>query len=518
MNELKKLADEAKKALAKLENGKTYTSKYVCDRLEGAKEVNPGDILIGSMRDIFVKRASTQSFFTQKEINDVYNDMYGLSGGRSSFRLELGDLIQDRALGAKKTASASASRIPYENELKPIYGSSDLSNELSGVFSLNKKAGFTALSENTIVKASKFVKLQLESLGCSPSNISVLKTNDHFVLCSASIDTSDFMQVNVPVPVQVTNGIPSLPDSFVFDQKLVKLNKENLYVFIKDKNNFTKKVARDSFSAQRGREALVVKTPGLPSALSDYANLDNDLVAAASTFSATEVSKATSVVSAELSSLGLKSAQIKLVGSDGRSLDYSARISGPNGTVSAEIKVDMPNGSPVIPTKFSSLGAEYNLNRPGLRSAFSKMAKSAETVSVTRDIEEMSRLNFAQLIGQMESAASNADYKRAEDAIMAIESRFGSEKYLAAIDHYSKLLKHATGSSSRDKMIKEACDRGDLINVPTSIQLYSPKLGLPVSKITFDEKGRMIPRTRTINASDISSSGAMISTSKISIS
>ena len=89
---------------------------------------------------------------------------------------------------------------------------------------------------------------------------------------------------------------------------------------------------------------------------------------------------------------------------------------------------------------------------------------------------------------------------------------------MAAIDHYSKLLKHATGSTERDRLIKEAKDRGELINIPTSVQLYSPKLGLPISKIAFDEKGRMVPAARLRSSSDLSDSGAMISTSKISLS
>ena len=93
MNEIKKLVDEAKKALAKIENGKTYTSKYVCERLESAKQGNPGDILIGNMRDVITKMASTKPFLSQKEISKAYNSLYGLSGSSSMFREELGDLI-----------------------------------------------------------------------------------------------------------------------------------------------------------------------------------------------------------------------------------------------------------------------------------------------------------------------------------------------------------------------------------------------------------------------------------------
>jgi hypothetical protein len=147
-----------------------------------------------------------------------------------------------------------------------------------------------------------------------------------------------------------------------------------------------------------------------------------------------------------------------------------------------------------------------------------KAASQGGPSVVTREVEHMGRLNYNQLISELEAGASSGDYKRAENALLTIESRFDSSKHLAAIDHYSKLLKHATGSSERSKLIKEAKDRGELINIPTSVQLYSPKLGLPISKISFDEKGRMVPTSRLNGSSDISESGAMISSSKISIS
>ena len=108
------------------------------------------------------------------------------------------------------------------SELKPR-----LAQELSGVFDLDKKGSFSAFSDNTIKKAEKFAKLQMTALGCAPQTVKAIKSNDHFVLCTASVDTSDFTQVEVSVPVQVTNGIPSLPTHFVQDNGLVKLNKEN---------------------------------------------------------------------------------------------------------------------------------------------------------------------------------------------------------------------------------------------------------------------------------------------------
>lgn len=519
MNEIKKIAREAQRALDKLVNGKSYPAKYVCERIELAKLNNPGDVALGYARDIFNKRASSQQFFTESEITEVYDQISGLSSGRSAFREVLGDMMLQSPAASMATKKASLeSRIPYENEIKPLYEENEFSRELSGVFSLDKKASFSALSETTLTKAAKFAKVQLTSLGCPPSNVSVIKSNEHFVLCTASIDTSDFTQVNVPIPVQITNGIPSLPQAFIQDDKLVKLNKENLYVFIKDTNNYKKKAAQGNFAGQRASGSIKIETPDIPEVLSRYADLDNQLIAAASIFSSNEVSKANAVVASELSALGLKNAQLKLAGSDDKSLYYQANIPSPNGQVCADIAVSMPGGTPLIPTTFKVSGETFNLNRAGLRSAIRKAESTGSYNKISREIESMGRLNYSQLIGEIESGIANSDFRRAEDALSSIQSRFEPAQHLAALDRYSKLLKHASSSSSRDALIKAAVDRGDLINIPTSVQLYCPKLGLPVSKISFDHNGRPIPATRELTSSNLSETGAMISSHKISLS
>lgn len=519
MNEIKKIAREAQRALDKLANGKSYPAKYVCERIELAKKNNPGDVVLGYARDIFNKRASYQQFFTEKEITEVYNQISGLSSGNSVFREMLGDMMSQSPVVSMAPKKASLeSRISYENELKPLYGESELSKELSGVFSLDKKASFSALSDTTLTKAAKFAKVQLTALGCTPSNVSVVKSNEHFVLCTASVDTSDFTQVNVPIPVQITNGIPSLPQAFIQDDKLVKLNKENLYVFIKDTNNYRKKAAQSSFAGQRASGSIKIDTPDVPEALSRYADLDNQLIAAASAFSSNEVSRANAVVASELSALGLRNTQLKLAGSDSKNLHYQANIPSPNGQVCADISVSMSGGNPLIPTTFKVAGETFKLNRTGLRSAIRKAEAAGVYNKISREIESMDRLNYSQLIGEMESGIANSDFRRAEDALSSIQARFEPAKHLAALDHYSKLLKHASSSSSRDALIKAAVDRGDLISIPTSVQLYCPKLGLPVSKVAFDHKGRPVPATRELTSGGLSETGAMISSSKISLS
>ncbi len=518
MVNIKDIAAQAKKALDKIENGKTFSSSYVLSRLEKAAENNSGDALICHMRDVIQKTASSKSFITQKEIGELYDKMYGLSGGRTNFRKEAGDLLPAHHAILSTEAKGASSRIPYEKELNPLYGDSDFSKELAGVFSLDKKASFTALSDNTVKKAEKFAKLQLNSVGCTPQEVKAIKTNQHFVLCNASVDTSDFTQVNIPIPVQVTNGIPALPSHFIQGEDLVKLNKENIYVFIKDKNNFTKKAAKNKFSDQRSVREFKADTPVVPASLEKYANLEDDLVAAASNFSRDQIKVATNVVAAELAGFGIPNPQVRVFSSDSKILTLAADLPTPKGRVILEIPVDMPNGRPVIPNMFRVEGKLFNLDESGLSSILAEARSDDSINKVSRDVVEMSRLSYSQLLDRMIDGVSTGNYKQAEDALSVIGDKFEGGQYLAAFDKFSKLLKHSSDNSDRAGLIKQALSRGDLIRVPTSVQPYCPKLGLPVSKVDFDKNGKPIPMRRNAQDNSLESTGAMISSSKIALS
>jgi hypothetical protein len=519
MSHIKNIAKQAEMALDKIKNGKTFPAAYVVARLEAALEKHPKDALIGHMRDVLSKRSSRNEFFSQRDIAETYDHLYGMSGNKSRFREEAGDLLPDsHASIAYNNSGAQDARIPYEKALEPMYENTKLSEELAGVFSLNKKGSFSAFSENTLRKAEKFAKLQLQSEGCIPQTVRAVRSNDHFVLCTASVDTSDFTQVEIPIPVQVTNGIPSLPTSFVQGNQLVKLNKENLYVFVKDKANFKKKTAKDSFAEQRSFGELKTEAPITPASLEAYANIEDSLVEAATSFSKTQINMARSVVEAQMAGFGIPNAQIKVASSNNKTLTFNSDIPTERGRVIIEIPVDMPNGSPVIPGKFALAGEVLPLNEAGLRKVIEKSSSAPSIQTVTRAVEEMERLSYPQLIDQVTSGVADSDLKRSEDALATIEAKFGGQKYVSALDIFSKLLKHSSGNTDRDKQIKEAFERGDLIRVPTSVQLYCPKLGLPVSKVAFDNKGRPVPAARAMKTDSLEDSGAMMSASKIVLS
>ena len=518
MKELNNIIKSAKKALDALENGKTFSSAYVSGRLENAAEKYSSDALICHMRDVIKKKASVSPFVTQREIAGLYDSLYGMGGGRSEFRNELGDLLPEKHASAElRTVDVSASRIPYENKMDTMYEKTELSDELSNVFDLNRTSSFAALSDNAVKRAEKYTKLQLFAMGYDPKSVVAVKTNDHFILCNASIDTSDTMQVSVQVPVQVVNGDPLMPAQFIDNGNLVKLNKENLYVFIKDKNNFKKKATLDSFVGQRTAREFTVDTPFLPASLEKYAQLETDLISAGSHFKPDQIKFASAVVGTEIGSF-VKNAQIKVCSTTAKTITFDVGVQTSSGIVGIKIPVDMPAGQPNIPSHFVHNDTEYKINESSFRKVVASGATQKSLQKVSREVEEMSLLSYHQLVDRIISGVSDGDYKVAEDALSTIGSKFASEQYLAAFDKFKQLLKHSSSNAERDALIKSAMQKGDLIRVPTSVELYCPKLGLPASKVDFDAKGRPIPARRAAQSENLEESGAAISSYRITLS
>ena len=520
MKEISRMALQAKKALDQINNGKTLSSSYVNQRLEKAADNNPRDILICTMRDVVAKYSSNKEFLTQNEIASLYDELYGFSGGKTAFRNELGDLLpRKHARPSSESPDISGSRANEGVRLDPLYSDNELSKELSGVFSLDSSK-FASYGDNSIRKAEKFAKVQLTSLGCAPREVRAIKNNDHFVLCNASYDMSDYTQVNVKVPVQITSGIPRIPTHFVDRGELSELNQQNLLVHIKDSSNHTKKNSANKFAQERSMKSLSVDSVVVPASLEKYADLENDLIVAASSFSRDQVGMATSMVAAEVSGMGVLNPQVKVAQSDSKNIVFDVEVSTRAGRKALSVPVEMHSGSPILPSKFSCDGNVYEFNKAG----FSKFANDVKnndrnSGSISRYSDDMSRISYHELMDKMIEGVSSEDYRLAEDALSTISSRFDNAKYLSALDKFSKLLKHSSNvNTERDDMIKEAVRNGDLISVPTSVELYCPKLGLPVSKVSFDDKGRPMPMRRKAQADNLFESGAAISTSKIFMS
>ena len=511
---------EAKRLLDLIENGKSYTSGYVISRFEKAAGQNPTDQL---MRDVLTKRASSQEFFSQKEIGSVYDTMIGLAGGHTAFRDVLGDLLPDNRQLKKVAYPGSNIRKMEEKTLQPIHQDSELSNAFSVIFSLGNDSSFGAYSQGQDKSIEKAVIGKLSSLNCMPNQVKVMDRNEHYALCLAFYDTASFKKVAVKLPVPISGGVVKEPESLIEDGELVDLNSRNLLVHLKAQENNAKDSAHRKLASLRsnGMPELELPKAVVPKGLEKYADLETHLVAAASKFDTNQIHMATSMVASELMAFGAFNPDVRISSSDDKTIMVDAFVPTAGGKVALHIPVQMPNGKPVLPNNFTvdkgpSDYTVYDFSQRGYDDFVGNVSESRKyAYDVARQTGELSKMSYHELMDRMIDGVSSKDYKLAEDSLGTIQARFGNDHFKAALDKFSEMLRHSsTNSSERRELVEAAVQRGDLIRVPTSVELYSPKLGLPLSKISFDSKGRLIAKGRR-NKSDNSVQDAIISNSKI---
>jgi hypothetical protein len=523
MSDIKNIINDAKRAMDLIDNGKTYTKSYVVDRFSSAADSSPGDQLISHMRDVVVSASDGSDYITQKQIGLLYNEMFGLSGGRTSFREKLGDMLpSNHNVVSSKSYDYSKNRTSPGRTMDLSTSDTDsLADSFASIFSLKDGSRPGLYSEGTSDRARNMVSLQFNTLGCYPSAISVSSQNDHYILCSASFDSSDWSNVTVKVPVQVTAGVIREPTSFIQNGELVELTKDNLYPYMKEQSVLKAADNRSAFSNRRKLDSIKLDSVVTPAGLEDLADIDSRLVAAASRFSSTQVNNARNIVVSELSSVGISNSQVRVSGADERTISFSARVPTGSGGVDVMIPVEIVSGSPVIPSKISvatKSGDEiYDFSEKSFHTIVANNS-DASGDGHTRDSGELSFMSYHELVDNMINGVSSGDYRLAEDSLEEVNKRFSSDHFLSALDKFTSLLKtSSTMANFDDSAIKRAFSEGHIINTPNSVEPYCPALGLPLSKISFDEKGRPIPKRNSAKSENLNESGVGMLTNKIVI-
>lgn len=529
MKDLKSIIEQAKKALRLVEEGETYTSDYIIKRFSKSASIRPNDQLIGNMRDVIVKRASSQMFFSQADVGELYTEMYGISGGQTSFRTELGDLLPEGMQLAKVSHTGSNIRKNEEIHPEPIYKDSSLSNAFSVLFSLGADSSFASFKDSDSKAVEKVVMSKLNKLGKSPTHLKVSGQNEHFALATAIYQDRRHNQLALNIPVPIKDGQPKEPTQMIEAGNLVALTKESLYVHLKEVSHYKKVAAKAHIGGDVGRNRIEVDKIVVPASLEKWADFDTNMIKAGKHFSPEQVNIGVAMISSEISSYAKVKAQVKVANSDESGIVFSATFPTPKGgNVTVAVPVEYHNGSPILPSRFAvnaslnNTHSYYDFDRAGFDSLWTQLADGsiADTYNrVSRIHGEMGKMSYHQLLDQIITAAATKDFSLAEDAIGVVRDRFGEDFAKKALNQYATLLKHASPTSNkRSEFVKSAKKRGELIEIPTSVEPYSPKLGLALSKIDFDNNGVMYPKGRVPKFDNQNDEVQVISTSKIYLS
>ncbi len=507
---LKLMKKQATSILNSLENGKKYSSKYIMDRFDNAWDKHQKDQVIGNMRNVLSKIASKQMSFSQMEITELYDKF---SNSRSSFREELGDLLVsgygEIAGPVKQAISKTAADMS-----KPV-GTSDksaLSDAFSVLFSFGSNDDSGAYSKNLYKKAERLVSLELNSFGLRPDEVKTSTGNQHYILCNAYYRNADMTLSHVSIPVQISNGGVSIPTEVISGGALVKLNKENVLVQLKTAQKEKKDANISKYSDLRQTNSLSIPQVKIPQVLQEKFNISEEMLLASNKYSQNQIKIASSVVTTEISAWGARP-QVKFAGANDRGLSFLVKTATSVGEKSFLVPVEMQTNKVVMPSIFmSTAGSKFDFSSDGYREFLSDAKISTATVS--RDSEELGRLSYAELMDSVIDGVSKKDYKLSEDALSTIGSKFGPERFKIALEDFQKLIK--TASQVFDQtFVKEAVKRGELIRTKNSVEWYCPKLGLPLSKVAFDDMGRPVPKFRQEKRDLETMEGTLISTSKI---
>jgi hypothetical protein len=520
INKIRNIVAQAKTALRKMDEGETYATHYVVDRFVKAASKHPTDQLIGNMRDVLIKRCNHQGFFTQKEITDCYDRMYGLAGGQTAFRDELGDLLMDNRQLAKVAYSASSRRGEDEGRSIKIEKNEELGNAFASLFDLGNDNSFGLYNPKDKGEVKKVVIMKLNALGMQPNDIVIdsSKSNEHFALATAVYNTPSLSKVAVHIPVPISNGSIKVPSTMISGGEVTDLSRKNLLVHLKMEENQVKVASRNAFAGQHGKGSVDMGKAVVPSALKDYADLENELIVAASSHNRDQIMMATNMLSTEFKSAGIVNPQIKVASSDKNTIIFNVSVPTAAGRTMVSVPVEFHNNKPILPSKFASHnGSEevlYDFSYGSIQGFVRNASRSDKGVTHARQTGEMRSMSYHQLVDKIVEGVSSKDYRMAEDSLATIQERFGPAQHKIALDKFATLLKAASGTSSkRAEVVKAAFKRGDLINLKTSVEPYCPKLGLPLSKIDFDQYGQPYPRYRNKTANN--DEETLISTSRI---
>jgi len=417
IKDIRSILSQAKTAMGQIEHGRELPVSYVLDRFIQASYKHPTDQLIGNMRDVLMKRANKQSFFTEQEITACYDKMYGISGGQTAFRDELGDLLLVDPKLSKTAYSSSSRRGSDEGREIKADTNEDLSNAFASIFDLGNNNSFGTYNLRDKKEIEMLVVAKLNAMGMQPNDVILSESNEHFVLATAVYNTNSLNKVAVHIPVQISNGKIPVPTQMISDGAMTDLNRANLLVHLKMSENQIKTSSRQAFSGQHGSKDIVVDRAVTPAALTDFTDLENQLVVAASNYTKEQVMMASSMLSAEFKAVGVVNPQIKVASSDNKMILFNISIPTIAGRSNIHVPVEFHNKKPILPSRFITSNDKkesiYDFTVNNINNFIKNASHLDLGVTQARQTGELSKMSYHQLVDRIIEGVATEDYKLA---------------------------------------------------------------------------------------------------------
>jgi hypothetical protein len=506
--DLKNIQD-LKKFVVELSDKLTASDKFftakLASRLEKAAEYEPSDSTTVQMHLFLNKRAQSSNGYliSRAELRDVYNKFYSYNTKCAEYLSE--ELGEINKIAAPKMYIRSEREGEEIKDLYSRHADQALVSKLESVF--DKSASYKSYDP---ILAEKALKLVIASLPGEPT-VSVVDGRDYAILCTATYKTPKG-KTSLLVPVDVTNGNVTPPNSFLSNAGFQVLNNRNIIEHVKATAGSFFKVNADSIfnvikkakfntdeiesldsvdraviklKARNGRNDLTIE--GIL-----YQKVDplvDEVKIKASPMADTFAQKLGSVsgqaeyihgkqasdmgrywIQRDLESLGFSNPQVKVSNVTEDKIIYSVSVAGTGFKVPVKVK----EGKVSEPTIIISSGGVHEFDAVGVKEAMKQSDIKASESALGYDLVDSNAL-----IGEVEKRCLCGDMQGAGDALAVLSSRGDQTATKYAFDIYSRALDGG--------LVKQAAPKMKTINLGGRV--VEATTFLPVDKVYIDQDG-----------------------------
>jgi hypothetical protein len=496
----------------KLIASEKFLTAPLASRIEKAATLHPSDQTLVQMYLFLDKRAQSPNGYliSRAELRDVYNGFYSYNTKCAQYLLdELGEINK---VAAPKVYIHSEREGEDIKDLYSRHADQVLVSKLESAFD---KSATLKSYDNRL--AEKALKLTIAALPGSPEVV-VADGREFAILCRATYNTPKG-KTSLLIPVDVTNGNITPPNSFLSNAGFQVLNNKNIVEHVKSTaGSFFKVNAEQIFNVIKNAKFNTDEIESLDSVDRAVIKLKaksgrNDLTAEgilyqkidpipkdveirehkmASTFAGKLSSvhgqaeyihgkKASDMgrcwVQKDLEHLGFSNPQINISNVTEDKIIYSVSVAGSGFKVPVKVK----SGKVSEPTMIISSGGVHEFNHQGIKEAMKQSNIKASESALGYDLVDSNHL-----IGEVEKRCLCGDLQGASDALVVLASRGDQTATKHAFDMYSNALEGNLVKQATTKM-KTRNLGGRLVEATTL---------LPVDKVYIDENGVVQPKYR----------------------
>lgn len=461
------------------------------------------DGAVSTLQRVLQKRAAGNALLISKsEFSQMWGEVAGL-GNPEMFREELGDMLTDATSPLKE-------RPDYANFVGGLRDSAETLplGDPAHVAAL-EHALTSGVSGNRFVQAGRnSIQTDLVDAGFQGVGVHLAIADNNFAIFAAEVDGRSGRKTFF-LPAEIRKGSLLLPSVF-YGNKYAELTQENLQtwvdgvaqsdgnpaVILNQLNNLIDAPATTAsadWSGVNSSSSVVVEMPSNNSpvleaetvqfeqAFDQMANAGVDfeqiLIESAIKQNPKTIATAKAAISSELKSAGLRHDTMKIVGALDNGFSLGMHIQGRTGRQYVIVPIEVnAAGGPMMPAIFHADGAVHTFNENSL-----KAVASNDTSNLQVDATTLQNMTFRELYKSVMTATASGAYRSAEESLSAIQTRFGEEYHLAALEDMFALLKSATSPTVSksdfdtylDKFEAEAADRDRDIKMSQNIRLIN---------------------------------------------